>query len=100
MSIYKKRLEDLGIEWPKLSRPNLPFSPTRRLGDVLYVSGQIPEVLSDIALVGKVGQEIHMEAALHSARICAANAIYWVDQALDGARRWRAQPCDAVIHLS
>lgn len=83
MSIYRKHLEDLGIEWPKLSRPNLPFSPTRRIGDVLYVSGQIPEVLSDIAFVGKVGQEIDMERALQSARICAANAIYWVDQALD-----------------
>jgi enamine deaminase RidA (YjgF/YER057c/UK114 family) len=84
MSSYKEKLEGCGVEWPRLSRPDLPFSPTKRIGDVLYVSGQIPEVVGDVAYVGKVGDEVDIEAALKSARICAANIIYWVDNALGG----------------
>ncbi|SDA91621.1 RidA family protein [Mesorhizobium qingshengii] len=81
---YKQRLEACGIDWPTLSRPDLPFAPTIRVGDVLYVSGQIPEILDDIPSTGQVGREIDLEAAQKSARVCAANIIYWVDKALDG----------------
>lgn len=84
MSEYKKNLQSCGVTWPELSRPDLPFAPTKRVGDVLYVSGQIPEVLNDIPYIGKVGEEIDVETALHCARLCAANIIYWVDQALEG----------------
>lgn len=81
---YKQRLADCGIAWPELDRPDLPFTPARRIGDVLHVSGQIPEVHGKIAFSGKVGEKIDIETALQNARICAANVIYWVDHALEG----------------
>ncbi|MFK8256290.1 RidA family protein [Erwinia sp. AnSW2-5] len=84
MSLYKQKLQSCGVAWPALSRPDLPFAPTKRVGDVLYVSGQIPEILNDIPYVGKVGAEIDTDTALHCARLCAANIIYWVEQALEG----------------
>ncbi|MFT4505997.1 RidA family protein [Caballeronia sp. 15711] len=84
MSSYTEKLEGCGVDWPQLSRPDLPFSPTKRIGDFLYVSGQIPEVVGEVAYVGRVGQEVDIETALNSARICAANIIYWVDNALNG----------------
>lgn len=84
MTDYRKNLEACGIAWPELARPNLPFAPTKRIGDVLYVSGQIPEAAGEIAFTGKVGAEIDIETALESARLCAANAIYWVSDALGG----------------
>lgn len=93
MTSYRTTLEACGIAWPELSRPNLPFAPTKRIGDILYVSGQIPETLSDIVFTGKVGAEIDVETALKSAKLCAANVIYWVDQALDG-------DLDRVIQLA
>jgi len=93
MSVYQSKLQSCGIEWPQLTRPDLPFVPTRRVGDMLYVSGQIPEVLNDIPFIGQVGAEIDVDTALQCARICAANIIWWVDRALDG-------DLDRVIQLA
>lgn len=90
---YKERLESCGVGWPKLSRPDLPFAPTRRIGDTLYVSGQIPEVADEIAYIGQVGKEIDIETALQSAKVCAANIVYWVEKALGG-------DLDRVVHLA
>ncbi len=81
---YRARLEAFGVSWPELSRPNLPFVPAHIVGDFLYVSGQIPEQGADIPVTGKVGAEVDAEAALQSARICAANVIYWAHSALGG----------------
>ena len=46
---YRKRLEEMGMAWPSLERPDFPFAPAVRVGDIVYVSGQIPEIGSDIA---------------------------------------------------
>ncbi|MDH7788560.1 enamine deaminase RidA (YjgF/YER057c/UK114 family) [Ochrobactrum sp. 19YEA23] len=84
MSDYKEKLAACGIVWPNLTRPDLPFSPTTKVDNFLYVSGQIPEKGSDIAYIGQVGGEIDMETALESAKLCAANVIFWANEALDG----------------
>lgn len=81
---YRKRLEALNIDWPELARPDLPFTPTMRVGDIVYISGQIPEVGDEIVDIGKVGAEFDMAAAQKSAKLCAANVIYWLDKALGG----------------
>lgn len=81
---YRKRLEELGVAWPALLRPDLPFAPAVRVGDIVYVSGQIPEVGDGIAATGRVGGEIDLAGARRSARICAANIVYWLDKELDG----------------
>lgn len=81
---YRKRLEDLGIAWPTLTRPDLPFAPAVRVGDMIYVSGQIPEVGDDIVATGQVGAAIGVPEAQRIAGICAANVIYWLDKELGG----------------
>ncbi|MEO5760040.1 MAG: RidA family protein [Mesorhizobium sp.] len=81
---YRKKFEELGVAWPSLERPALPFSPTVRVGDIIYVSGQIPEIGADIAATGQVGREIDLATARYAARLCAANIVHWLDKALDG----------------
>ena len=60
---YKQRLEACGIDWPALTRPDLPFAPTIHVDGLLYVSGQIPEIGDDIPHTGQVGREIDLETA-------------------------------------
>ena len=81
---YRKRLEELDIAWPSLSRPNLPFAPAVRVGDIIYVSGQIPEVGGDIVATGQVGAALDLAEAQRMARICTANVVYWLDRELNG----------------
>ncbi|KQW72448.1 RidA family protein [Ensifer sp. Root127] len=90
---YKERLEALGVSWPTLTRPDMPFAPAVRVGDVIYISGQIPEVGDQIADVGQVGAEIDLARAKKSAQTCAANILFWLSHALDG-------DLDRVVRLS
>ncbi len=84
MTAYQEAFRALGLEWPQVDRPDLPFSPTKRVGDLVFVSGQIPEQGSSIIATGKVGDQIDAEAAEAIARTCAANVIYWLERELDG----------------
>ncbi|MER8529139.1 MULTISPECIES: RidA family protein [unclassified Mesorhizobium] len=81
---YRRRFEEFGVAWPSLDRPALPFSPTVRVADIVYVSGQIPEIGQEIAAIGQVGAEIDLATARNAARLCAANIVYWLDKELDG----------------
>jgi enamine deaminase RidA (YjgF/YER057c/UK114 family) len=84
LSTYKQRLREIGLDWPKVARPDLPFAPVIRVGDVVYVSGQIPEAGDDIFAVGQVGREVDVPTAQKAAQLCAANIVYWLDQELRG----------------
>lgn len=84
MSSHREKLAACGLDWPELSRPDLPFSPTIEINNFLYVSGQIPERGADIAYVGQVGREIDAQTAYESAKLCAANIIFWANEALGG----------------
>lgn len=64
---YRRTFEEFGVAWPSLERPALPFSPTVRVADIVYVSGQIPEIGPDIAAIGRVGAEIDLAAARNAA---------------------------------
>ena len=81
---YRKRLEGLGIAWPNLRRPDFPFAPVVRVGDTVYISGQIPEIGNDIVVTGQVGREIDLAAAQNAAALCGANIVYWLYKELDG----------------
>lgn len=81
---YRKRLEGLGTAWPSLERPDFPFTPAVRVGDIIYVSGQIPEAGGDIVATGQVGKEIDLAGAQKAAALCGANVVYWLHKELDG----------------
>jgi len=81
---YRTKLEEAGMGWPALMRPDLPFAPAVRVGDIVYVSGQIPETADGAVVTGKVGRDIDLAGAQRSAALCAANVIYWLDRHLDG----------------
>lgn len=81
---YRRRFEEFGVAWPSLERPALPFSPTVRVADIVYVSGQIPEIAQEIAAIGQVGREIDLAAAQNAARLCRpTSSIGWT-------RNWTA----------
>jgi enamine deaminase RidA (YjgF/YER057c/UK114 family) len=84
VTLYQQRFQELGMPWPQVIRPDLPFSPAVRVGEMVYVSGQIPEVGPDIAFTGRVGHDIDLETAKKAAELCAANVIYWLHRELDG----------------
>jgi len=79
---YKEKLAERGYDWPDVSQNDLPFEPLMRVGDMVYVSGQIPEGGEEILVTGQVGPEVSADAARRAAGHCAANILFWLEREL------------------
>ncbi|CAD7941059.1 unnamed protein product [Amoebophrya sp. A120] len=94
----QRLLDEYGIVLPtSISKPGGNFLPFRRHGDVVYISGRIPEILTGSELIqdeakasakgltapadhtqfvcGKVGAEVSLELAQVAARLCCVSLL-------------------------
>jgi enamine deaminase RidA (YjgF/YER057c/UK114 family) len=78
------RLSQLGIDLPASPKPGANFLPTRRVGNLLFIAGQVPVLNGVDQFVGKLGQDISIEAGQAAARLCAINILAQVNQAVGG----------------
>ncbi|WP_250519151.1 RidA family protein [Caballeronia sp. ATUFL_M1_KS5A] len=78
----QQRLQKLGIEMPPPVTPGANFTPTKRVGNLLYVSGQVPVSGGVDRYVGKLGTEVSLEDGQAAARLCAVNILSQVNQAV------------------
>lgn len=71
----EQRVVELGLELPASSPAKAMYIPAKRVGNTLYVSGQIP--MKDGAMVheGRAGAELTLEQAQECARTCAINLL-------------------------
>lgn len=79
---YKEKLAEVGYDWPNVLPNDLPFEPLVRVGDMVYVSGQIPERGEDILYTGQVGPDVSADEARRAAGHCAANILFWLEREL------------------
>lgn len=84
MTTFPERFEQMGLIWPDIAPADFPFAPAIRIDNIIYISGQIPEVGEDIAFTGKVGDAVSIEDAKKAAEICAANILFWLGKEIDG----------------
>lgn len=78
------RLSKLGIVLPSVAPASGNYIPCRLVGNLLFVSGQIPRIDGVEHFVGVVGQGISPRDAYQAARLCALNIVARVDAALEG----------------
>ena len=78
------RLSQLGIDLPASPKPGANFLPTRRVGNLLFIAGQVPVLNGVDQFVGKLGQDISIEAGQAAARLCAINILAQVNHAVGG----------------
>ncbi|GHG85033.1 RidA family protein [Pseudodonghicola xiamenensis] len=77
------RLEDMGVTLPDAPAPAANYVPFVRVGDMLYVSGQI-SAAADGLICGKLGADMTVEAGAAAARACAINLLAQVRAACKG----------------
>ncbi|XVQ10874.1 RidA family protein [Spirillospora sp. CA-255316] len=75
MSTPEERISELGLELPEPVAPVASYVPTRRTGNLVYTSGQVPFVKGELHVLGKVGAEVGLDQAVEQARICALNCV-------------------------
>ena len=88
MSIEKK-LQVLRLELPEPPNPVGNYRPARRVGNLVFTSGQTARINGVRRYVGKVGKDISEEEAYLSARDAALNClacVKWVVGDLDRVR--------------
>jgi len=71
----EERLKELGFKLPVVPKPVAEYVPAKRVGDLVYVSGQGPIRDGKPVYVGQVGGEVSTGEAYKAAEICALNCL-------------------------
>lgn len=71
----EEKIKKMGIEIPEVPKPVASYVPFRRVGNLIYISGQDCRVNGKLKYEGKVGKDISEEEAYEAARITAINLL-------------------------
>ena len=84
--MQKKKLKDIyGLELPRKPTPlGAIFSFTRRVGNLLYVTGQIPTYNDELLFTGRLGADFTIEQGQQAARYCMLNLLAIIKDELNG----------------
>ncbi len=75
MNNAKKRMKELGVTLPTAPVPVASYLPAVRVGDLVFVSGQLPFDGGGLVASGPVPSEVVVEDATRAARQCVLNAL-------------------------
>lgn len=78
------RLEQMGVTLPSAAAPAANYVPYVRVGDTLYVSGQISIDENGDLITGKLGADMDVEAGAAAAKRCALGLLAQVRAACGG----------------
>ncbi len=70
-----EKLKSLGVELPTVSGPFGAYVPARRIGNLIYIAGQLPMKDGKLLATGPVPSRTSVEQAQLAARQCVINAI-------------------------
>lgn len=85
MGVYD-RLKELDITIPKVS-PRFKFVPGVQVGELLFISGQTPEINGEMYYVGRLGADMDVETAKKAARLAALNCLGEIEAVLGSLDR-------------
>ena len=71
----EENLKKLNINLPKAPDPVGAYVASRIVGNLVFVSGQLPLDSMGKLIKGKVGKELTLEQAQESAKLCALNIL-------------------------
>ena len=71
----EESLAKLGLHLPSVSKPVAAYVPGVRVGDLLWVSGQLPFVEGKLPKTGRLGEGVTIEEGQAMARTCVLNAL-------------------------
>ncbi len=83
MGKFEDKLAEMGVTLPEAAAPAANYVPYVLVGDMLYVSGQLPK-LGDEMTIGKLGDDMDVAAGAEAAKTCAINLLAQVKAACGG----------------
>ena len=83
MSINNK-LKELKIEIPEAPAPVGAYVAFKIIGNLLFISGQLPISPSGEMIKGKIGKDLSLEDGQKASRYCVINILSQVKKSLNG----------------
>lgn len=83
----EEKLAQMGLALPEAPRPVAAYVPCVRVGNLVFVSGQIPRERGELKFTGHVGAEVSVDEGQKAARLCALNALSVVKQEIGDLER-------------
>jgi len=80
------RLKALNIEIPK-AEPRFNFVPGVQVGNLLFISGQTPEIDGVMQYAGRLGADLDVETGKKAARLAALNCLAEMETVLGSLER-------------
>ena len=71
----EQKLADMGLALPPVAAPAGLYVFTRRVGNLVYVSGQTPDINSVLQVKGVVGEDLSIEEGKRAAELAALNIL-------------------------
>ena len=71
----EQKLKEMGLELPPVADPAGLYVYTLRVGNLVYVSGQTPDINSVLQVKGVVGETLTLEEGKAAAKLSALNVL-------------------------
>ncbi len=84
MPTPSSNLAALGLTLPAVAKPIAAYVPARRLGNLIWTSGQLPSRSGELLAKGRVGVEVTPDQAREAAGVAALNALAAAAEAAGG----------------
>ena len=84
VGLVDARLKELGVQLPRPGKPGANYVPFVRSGNLVFLTGQLPQWNGQRRFVGKLGREFGILEGQLAARLCAVNLMAHLREALHG----------------
>ena len=81
---FEDKIKELKIELPEAKTPVGNYVATKKVGNLLYISGQVSINSNGELIKGKVGKDLTTDEAYKAAERCGISIIAQVKNACDG----------------
>ena len=78
------KMNKLNISIPKAPDPVGAYVAYKKIGNLLFISGQLPIAENGNIIKGKIGKDLNLEDGQKASRLCVLNILAQVKKALNG----------------
>lgn len=83
----ERRVAELGLDLPAAPAAAAAYLPSKQIGQLLYLSAQVPFVDGRLEHTGRLGEQIDLPTGAAAARQCAVNVLAELKAALGSLDR-------------
>ena len=82
--VVSEKLKQLNIELPKAPDPVGAYVAFKKIGNLLYISGQLPIGVDSKIIKGKIGKDLTLEDGQKASKLCVINILAQASKAMNG----------------